>query len=923
MDITSQVNNVQSQTNTMSTNNVHIHVQETNGEKLSVDACTYKPIALPLTSAVLFPQACNKQGPLSPTLPVFSPHSKRPNERGTPNSPVLSPHSKSPNDCGTPSPNSCPHLKSPSEQGPSSPTSPAFSPHSKSPNDWGTPSLNSSPHSKSPNDRGPPSPTSPAFSPHSKSPNDRGTPSLNSSPHSKSPNDRGPPSPTSPALSPHSKSPNDRGPPSPTSPAFSPHSKSPNDRGTPSLNSSPHSKSPNDRGPPSPTSPAFSPHSKSPNDRGTPSPNSSPHSKSPNDGGTPSPSSQAFSPHSKSPNDRGTPSPTSPAFSPHSKSPNDRGPPSLNSSPHSKSPNDGGTPSPSSQAFSPHWISPNDQSPPSPTSSAFLPHSKTPNDRGTPSPTSPAFSPHSKSPNDRGPPSPTSPAFSPHSKSPNDRDPPSPTSPAFSPHSKSPNDRGPPSPTSPAFSPHSKSPNDRDPPSPTSPAFSPHLKSPNDRDPPSPTSPAFSPHLKNHSEQGTPSPYSPVFSPHSQCSKHNSRSLSFPQLPISTDVNGQATPLHTKIHEKLNPPKLNKLLSQHQLPTLLMDVFPTSYKYMFKSFEVKASSNVPSFCAVVLISSVRTEEQAIQWIKDLESHTSTTYRITRGNQCKGKRIIYKTDRHCQHMRKKPSMKQKQCGKKRLTLARDKKTDCPTHFTLKLHANQAVQLPCELLINWEHNHSIQSAHALSFRPLSEETMSMFEEYFKQGHSPSSAIHLHGLNLAIKYEGRENELQMIAADRSRTPLPMDVYYLYRKWRVSNLGEECGEKMFDRLDEAVDAYNKEHNEFGGHALLQRYDKGHSENVWEKKANICTEQPLVLAICTPLMSRAHNLLRQSGELVYCDSTASLDRFNCPIFIVSTSSSAGGVPLGIVITSGESEAVLTEAFSLLKKILPEKAFYG
>ena len=451
------------------------------------------------------------------------------------------------------------------------------------------------------------------------------------------------------------------------------------------------------------------------------------------------------------------------------------------------------------------------------------------------------------------------------------------------------------------------------------------MKSPNEQGPLSPNSSAFSPHSKSPKEQGPLSPYSPALSPHSQGSNHqHSRSLPFPQPSISTtNVNGKANYPHTIIQEQLHPPKLNKLLSQHQLPTLLMDVFPTSYKYMFKSFEPKASNNVPSFCAVVQISSVRTEEQATQWIKDLESHTSTTYRITRGNQCKGKRIIYKTDRHCQHMRKKLSKKLKQCGTKRMTLSRDKKTDYPTHFTLKLHANQAVQLPCELIINWEHNHSIQSAHALSFRSLSEGTVSKFEEYFKQGHSPSSAIHLHGLNLAIEYEGKENKLQRISADRSKTPLPMDVYYLYRKWRVNNLGEECGEKMFDRLDEAVVAYNKEYNEAGGYALLQRYDKGHSESVWEKKANICTEQPLVLAICTPLMSRAHNLLRQLGELVYCDSTASLDRFNCPTFIISTSSSAGGIPLGIVITSGESEAVLTEAFSLLKKILPEKAFYG
>ena len=61
----------------------------------------------------------------------------------------------------------------------------------------------------------------------------------------------------------------------------------------------------------------------------------------------------------------------------------------------------------------------------------------------------------------------------------------------------------------------------------------------------------------------------------------------------------------------------------------------------------------------------------------------------------------------------------------------------------------------------------------------------------------------------------------------------------------------------------------------------------------------------------------------MYCDSTASLDRHNCPTFIVSTCSSAGGIPLGVVITSGESEGVLTEAFSFLKKVLPDNAFYG
>jgi hypothetical protein len=54
--------------------------------------------------------------------------------------------------------------------------------------------------------------------------------------------------------------------------------------------------------------------------------------------------------------------------------------------------------------------------------------------------------------------------------------------------------------------------------------------------------------------------------------------------------------------------------------------------------------------------------------------------------------------------------------------------------------------------------------------------------------------------------------------------------RKWQVSNLGEECGEKMFDRPDEAM-VTHKEYNDSGDHALLQRYERGHSENVREKR--------------------------------------------------------------------------------------------
>ena len=62
---------------------------------------------------------------------------------------------------------------------------------------------------------------------------------------------------------------------------------------------------------------------------------------------------------------------------------------------------------------------------------------------------------------------------------------------------------------------------------------------------------------------------------------------------------------------------------------------------------------------------------------------------------------------------------------------------------------------------------------------------------------------------------------------------------------------------------------------------------------------------------------------MIFCDAIASLDRFNCPAFIISTGSAAGALPLGVVITTGESTMTILCALELLKCVLPPCAFFG
>ncbi len=141
-----------------------------------------------------------------------------------------------------------------------------------------------------------------------------------------------------------------------------------------------------------------------------------------------------------------------------------------------------------------------------------------------------------------------------------------------------------------------------------------------------------------------------------------------------------------------------------------------------------------------------------------------------------------------------------------------------------------------------------------------------------------------------------------------------------------------MFERLQHEVDQYNEKFASLGGKALLQWYEANDSDqeadsdsesNKTKKKKREISDKPLILVILSPLMSRAHKEIQQASEIVFCDSTASLDRFNTSVFILSTASAASGIPLAVILTSDERETTIHKAFDLLKEVLPQWAFFG
>lgn len=114
-----------------------------------------------------------------------------------------------------------------------------------------------------------------------------------------------------------------------------------------------------------------------------------------------------------------------------------------------------------------------------------------------------------------------------------------------------------------------------------------------------------------------------------------------------------------------------------------------------------------------------------------------------------------------------------------------------------------------------------------------------------------------------------------------------------------------MFKDLEQTIANYNKEQGDVC--------------------ARMCktTDNQLVIAICTPMMRRVHARLKESSEMVFVDSTGNFNRHKHRLFLLLTHSSAGGLPLGVFITTSQTQATISAAVELLQTVFPPDRFFG
>jgi hypothetical protein len=297
-----------------------------------------------------------------------------------------------------------------------------------------------------------------------------------------------------------------------------------------------------------------------------------------------------------------------------------------------------------------------------------------------------------------------------------------------------------------------------------------------------------------------------------------------------------------------------------------------------------------------------TEKEARLWVQRLQEKTFTTYTVETTRQNTGTLVKYKCYFKCQH--KTRSLRKNSDKDHKM-----KNTSCPSKLSITIKAihkrwqgkgnRPDPLLPCVIDLNFDHNHALKSADVLRFRPLGEDVKAKLLDLFRKGHSAATALESHRADLLLENENPEQLL----ADGRHCPDYSCCHRLYKKEFTREYGTDS-KGSHDFLAKKIEDYNKE----AGTRCMEMKQVGNE---------------IIVVICTPIMKRVHKNIKQSAELVFVDSTGTVDKDGHRVFQILTHNEIGGLPLGILITESETTSTITTALQMLLELVGSEGFFG
>ena len=347
---------------------------------------------------------------------------------------------------------------------------------------------------------------------------------------------------------------------------------------------------------------------------------------------------------------------------------------------------------------------------------------------------------------------------------------------------------------------------------------------------------------------------------------------------------------------------------------------PDGFEYIVNRFKMIGKSDIPheSKFEAGFVVNVCSANGVNKFVQELENRTGTNFNPVGNAKRTGKKNwtqqLLKCARNVRTRTSEQPVKARGKGAgqgrvKGVPRQAGKDMNCKTVMstTLKpcnIDHSQIDQSCFQLSVNltYDHKHSVDSTNSWNFLDVEEPARKRLIELFEEGLTAAKAKRVFEDELMEKYG---DDWLEVSSKRSINPDTNYVSNLHTQFWKEKYGTINGPDSYQKATEFIDKYNN--NAGCKVASIRQLENG----------------TVVVAVVDELTKRVHKTVPQSGQIVFIDGTGSLDRVNHQLVKLMTESPVGGLPLGFIILSDQTEKTLDAGFEDLKKLLPDKAFFG
>ena len=297
--------------------------------------------------------------------------------------------------------------------------------------------------------------------------------------------------------------------------------------------------------------------------------------------------------------------------------------------------------------------------------------------------------------------------------------------------------------------------------------------------------------------------------------------------------------------------------------SILENILPVKYNYEISSFKLIHKSDIPNeskFEADFSLN-VCSEAGLKDFFTELEKTSSTVYNILHGDKRKNQKILISGYRKCYHNVRKRTKSGRQGEEEEISKAKTtgKNTSCTASikFALKktaehVHGDDCSLFPLNISLNYNHNHSIESAFAVKYHDVDSETKDAFKNLFEDGHSASSAYNEYKNQLMRKHGA---DYVTVSADRAIMPDYKWVFNQHALFIEKSFGKINSPEAFQKAVQKINSYNEKNCEVV--SSIKQTEDGET----------------IVVVCDQLSKRVHKVLPQAGDIVYVDATSNLGK--------------------------------------------------